>query len=186
MTPVDALKPLGAISIFVTWSGLLFLIYRWPGNRSMSFSNHAASAKAATVFYGLLFSATLPFFYIFIDKWFVPAESLPNYFTGLVFIGCIGQLIAVWVPGTNRHKELVHNVAAYTMHTLLLPLVLILLVYGNVSVIARGITLLALIYMVSIWLIFAFIKLAKKHTLYLQASYVIMFHITILTTAYLG
>ncbi len=184
MIPIEAYKSLGFISIAITWVGLIFLIRKWQGNKSMSFSNHAASSKSATIFYGLLFSTTLPLFYLFVDKWFVPAISLPRLFTYLVIVGCLGQLIAAWVPGTSHRKELIHSITAYTMHTLLLPLVLMILIYGDISTIARVTAATAQIYMVTVWLAFAFIKSSQKYTLKLQSSYVLSFHAAILITTY--
>ena len=118
---VEAFKPLGAVSIVVGWLGLIFLIRKWPGNKSMAFSNHAAVTKSANIFYGIIFTIVLPPLFIFFARWFVPALSLPSIFIYMALLACIGQLVASWAPTTNGLRAQVHKIAAFTMHSLLLP-----------------------------------------------------------------
>lgn len=46
---LGAVKYLGLISIIFVWAGLIFLIRKWKGNVSMTFSQHAAQLVAVII-----------------------------------------------------------------------------------------------------------------------------------------
>jgi hypothetical protein len=178
-------KDLGTISIALTWAGLLFMIHKWRGDKSMSYSGHAARYTTAKIYYFVLFIITLPIFYIFVDKWFVPELGLSKYFLYLTVLAIIGQLISVSVPSIKGRKETIHNIGAFIIHTSLIGLTAYLLASSHVPAIARGVTAVALAFMVSIWVLFIFTTRLKTRGLIYQSLFVACFHITILAAAYL-
>ncbi|HET7673610.1 MAG TPA: hypothetical protein VFK11_03810, partial [Candidatus Saccharimonadales bacterium] len=101
MVPDPSFKPFGLISILITWMGLLFLLYKWKGNKSMSFSLHAAQTKAGQIYYFILFSITLPLFFLFILRWYAPFLGLSNIFIAVVLVGILGQILAIIVPAVG-------------------------------------------------------------------------------------
>lgn len=185
MVADPAFKSLGAISIGLTWAGLIFLLYKWKGNRSLSFSLHAAQTRAGQIYYFFLFVITLPLFYLFVIRWYVPALHLPTLFTVIATIGILGQVIAVLVPAVGGRKEQIHNFGAYLMAFTLIPSSW-LVFRAHIPVGLKILTLAAITYMVVATFLFLFVARARAFYLYFQAAYVLAFHAVILTTTYLS
>lgn len=182
--PIESYKPLGLISILLTWAGLIFLIRKWPGSKSMTFSQHAAASRSSKLFYAILFSLTLPLLYMFVVKWFIPAFEMGSVFLAFVVIAITGQLIAVWVPETVGVKKTVHYVGAYMMHTLLIPLT-VLILFSAVSAPAKTVAVVALTAMIAVWSMHFSKESVRKRALHFQSAYVAAFHLTILASTYL-
>lgn len=177
-------RGLGVISISIIWLGLLILIKKWPGNRSMTFSQHAAQKKVAIAYYFLLFALTMPMFYLFMTRWFVPTFNLPVLFTRVLAVGVFMQMVAVTVPETKGVKVFIHRNSAFLMSLLLMPLLIIVITSSDVGVIARSVSIIALMIQVTI----ATITIPKngyhKNVLFLQATYIAVFHIAIIAAVY--
>lgn len=184
MIPGEIFKIFGITSIAIIWLGLLFVLYKWPGNASMSFSLHAAQTKAGQLFYLILFLVSLPLFYLFIIQWFVPTFQFGWLFVTLVTIGVIGQFVAVLVPALPGKKELIHNAAAYTMGLTFIPLSF-MIALADVSIVARYITGAAIVYMLMAPLLYAFVRRTHAYYLYFQAAYILAFHIIVLVATYI-
>lgn len=152
----------------------------------MTFSDHAAQHLSSNIYYGLLFTVTLPVFYIFVDQWFVPNLSLPIFFTWLIAFGCIGQFIAGWVAGTTPLKTRIHTISAFFMHIMLLPMIILLLIYGELSLFSTLWACVAVAYMFSMWIYFSQGGKARSNVLLIQSTYVIAFHSVIVATTYLA
>ena len=176
-------KFFGLLSILIMWVGLLFLLYRWRGDRTMSFSVHAARTKSGRIYYFLLFAAALPLFYVFIIKWFVPALHLPASFTYLATVGVLGQVVAMMVPALPGRKGRIHNTGAYLMGFMMIPLS-ILICFADASLFVRLIALLAVFYMLTVTVLFVAVKRSYSHYLYFQATYIALFHVVILLGTY--
>lgn len=181
--PDPAFKSLGLISIIMAWTGLLFLIYRWRGNKSMSFSLHAAQTKAGQIYYFILFAITLPLFFAFVLKWYVPALNLPSLFTYLVAIGVAGQIIAVIVPAVGGRKEKIHDFGAYLMAATIIPTSLIVAL-ADIPIAVRALAILGVGYMIAVWILHFGLKQIRSHYLYFQAAYVAFFHLIIISSTY--
>lgn len=177
-------KSLGLISIVATWLGLLFLIHKWPGNKSMSFSLHAAQTKTAQVYYFFLFGLTMPLFYLFVTHWFIPALQLPNLYTYLVILGIAGQVVAIAVPAIPGIKEKIHNIGAYLMALTLLPTTMLVLFTGVPDAV-KAVAALGLLWMVAT-LTMSLVKphLIRPKFLPYQAAYVATFHAVVLISTY--
>lgn len=176
---------LGVISIVIIWLGLLYLINKWPGKPSMSFSLHATQTKGAQIYYFLLFLVSLPLFYIFIVGWYVPSLHLNSWFVVLTTIGVIGQLIAATVPAVPGRKTAIHNIGAYGMAATFIPLSLIVAMAGDVHMYARVVAALAVLYMICTLGAALVLPRLRAHYIYFQAGYIAAFHAVILTSAYL-
>lgn len=177
-------KFFGLFSITLVWAGLLFLLYRWPGNKSMTFSLHAAQTKGGQIYYFLLFLIMLPLFYLFILHWYVPALNLPNIFTYLVTVGVLGQLIAVIVPAVGGRKEQIHNFGANLMAFTFIPLSMFVAV-ADIPIIVRIITVAGIIYMVGASFLFLYVRRLRSSYLYFQAAYIAFFHAIIISSTYI-
>lgn len=182
--PDEHFKFLGLLSIALIWTGLFFTIYRWRGDKSMSFSLHAAQTKIGLIYYFFLFWTMLPLFYLFILYWYVPRFDLGLPFIVLTTVGVAGQLIATMLPAGGGTKGIIHETGAYIMGITFIPLS-VMIALADVSPFAKAVTIIAIVYMAgSIILRFAW-KGSMKFYLYFQAAYIAMFHMVILVSAYM-
>jgi hypothetical protein len=176
-------KYLGLVAVIQLWVCLLLMIRVWKGNSSMTYSEHAAKTKTASLYYFVVFSIHLVLFYVFALKWFVPNFSLPSTYMMVLTIALTGQFIAVLVPTTGGVKTKIHDIAAYTMHMLLVPLNIFIVLSPSFSQTARYFTAIMLIYMIFVWYIMATDKLKNKR-LILQTFYGLSFHLSILVATF--
>lgn len=109
-------KILGPFSIIQLWFCLWFMIKKWPGKKSMSYSAHAASSRDGIIYYFVIFTIHLVLFYIFALKWFVPVYNLPRDFLYILTIAELGQLAALMIPSTEGNMTIAHDITAYLMH----------------------------------------------------------------------
>ncbi len=183
ITADPSFKFLGILSILIVWSGLLFLLYKWPSTKSMSFSLHAAQTRAGQIYYFFLFLITLPLFYLFVVKWYVPALDLPPAFTYLVIAGVLGQLLAVIVPAVEGTKEKIHNFGAFLMALTMIPLS-VLVSFAEIPTFVKILAITSVVYMISSAILYFYVKSARANYLYFQAVYIALFHIVIITSTY--
>jgi hypothetical protein len=183
ITPDPTFKLLGLLSIIIVWTGLLFLLYKWRGNRSMSFSLHAAQTKSGQIYYFFLFIIVLPLFYLFIIKWLAPTLNLNNNFTYLIGLGVVGQLLAVLVPALPGRRMQIHNFGAYLMAFTMIP-VSLFIAFATVPFLVSLVAALGAIYMVVATILLLTVKRSHAYYLYFQAAYIATFHVIILLSSY--
>lgn len=182
----DIYKHVGLVLIILTWMGLIFLIKKWPGNKSMTLSQHAAPNKNSRLFYLLLFLITLPPFYLFITNWLVPNLSLPVIYTYVAGLAIVSQIIAAVVPDNGGLKTKIHNLGAYGMATLLIPLTGLILI-SSAGIVTKSLAAIATVYLVVVWLLhFFWLEKIQPHYLYFQSIYIAAFHAVILAATYIG
>lgn len=173
----------GLFSIALCWAGLLFLIRRWKGNVSMTFSQHAAQYKSAQVYHFALFTIVLPLFYCFMLGWFTPTFKFGLLFKVLITFSAAALYIAAVVPETKGIKVIIHRQAAFAMAYTLLPVVILIYLNTHVSATARIVALLCAVYMLGEIVV---LKNNRRHPkmLIVQASYVAAFHTAILAATF--
>ena len=179
------MQNLGLISILLTWAGLLFLIRKWKGNPSMTFSQHAAKTKNSQSYYFFLWLVCLPLFYWFMLSWFTPEFGFGLLFKVLVTLGSASLLVAAAVPETKGKQEQIHRISAFAMAYFMLPIVIMI---GFSPFVAGSAKILADVFAAIMLAEILFLSHHKrKHPkmLYIQASYVAMFHIAIIAATYI-
>lgn len=181
---MEMYKSFGILSFVVLWSGLIFMIRKWPGNRSMSYSSHAAATKSGSIYYFAMFSLHLALFYTFIDRWFVPTFQLPNMFLVLSLAAVFGQFVAVCVPTTGGRKTTIHDAASYVAFTLLIPLSVMIAVSPNVTMAGRIAASIAATFMTLLGVSFVFVKATMDHFIIFQTLYAASFHVALLVAIY--
>ena len=183
------MKFIGIGSILLCWAGLIFLIYKWKGNRSMTFSQHAAVSKQSQLFYVALFAVVLPLFSWFMFGWFATHLKLPLAYKILMIGALVGQIIAVLVPevaGTS--KESIHRYASFTMAILTMPITALIARYVHDPITKILVSSLAL-YMLAnfLYLIIGHRKqgrVADKNMLIWQATYIAAFHLSVILATF--
>jgi len=186
MSPDETFKPLGIISILFAWIVIGILLFKFKGHKGMSISQHAAAFHGSYLMMAVMESLALPVFSLFMVKWFAPTWDLPNFFMIGMVVAAAGILIAGWIPDTAGWQRITHRILAYGSYLLFIPLGFTFYVLADIPLVARIAWLVALGYM--IWCLVFFLfkrKTAYKYHLYLQAPYLGLFHLAILTSTYL-
>jgi len=169
----------GILTVTFTWVGLLFLVKRWPGDSSMTFSQHAAQTSSAQLYYAVMWSLALPPFVSFIIYGVYDRLSLPSIFIPLVIAASTLMLVAAYVPEIGGWKTTIHRLAAFSMATLFLPIVVLIALSGELSAVGRVVTVPIAMYMA--WQIVFLTVVKRQHPkmLYLQGSYIALFQVAI-------
>jgi hypothetical protein len=149
----------------------------------MSFSLHAAQTKVGQLYYFGLFGVTLPMFYLFVTRWYVPALALPRIYVYLAIVAILGQLVAIIVPAVDGLKEKIHDTGAYLMTFALAPLTALLVLSAAPAAI-KVLAIVGTLYMVSSVVLFFALKTTRARYLFYQAVYVAVFHLIILVSTY--
>jgi len=179
------MKNLGIISIAVIWAGLIFLIRKWKGNVSMTFSQHAAQYRSSQIYYFILFLIGVPLSTLFMYGWFIPNFHLPFLFGLVVAVCMFSMMVAATVAETKGRKVKVHRFAAFLMATCFVPLLILIALSTHFSIAVRVLAGLSAAYQVVGIVLFIPVKGYHPKVLPLQASYIAVFHITILAATYL-
>ena len=174
---------LGLLSIVVAWVGLFILIWKWKGNKSMTFSQHAAKHKSAQIYYFLLWAICLPPFYWFMINPFSDKLGLGLLFKLVVSLATFCMLVAASVPEIAGWKYTVHRLAAFGMAWLFVPLVVLVLT-ANASAISHKVAISSLIYMVFCIAILQKNRRNHPKMLILQGLYIVVFDLAILVAFY--
>lgn len=177
-------KYLGLISITFLLVGLWFVIWRWPQGKHMTFSQHVAQHKSATIYYFFLFAITLPLLNIFFIKWFVPTFDLTVWFNVFAIAASAFQIACTLVPETPGWRTKWHQVLAGISAVLLLPLPIMIALSQNIGTPSRFLAAISLAIMVGV---IGFTIHAKgRHTnlLVAQSIYFAAFFMSILFISY--
>lgn len=175
----------GIFSIILVWFGLLFLIKKWPGDRSLTFSQHAARREESIIFYFVLWAAVLPLFYWFMVGPFSDTVGLGTFFKIFVTFSSLCMLGAAIVPETKGWRVLWHRIFAYAMAYSLCPIVFIILIQGDISKIAQVVILASSLVML-VGVVKSIVE-KRSHgtkTLPSQAAYIALFHLSVLVAYY--
>jgi len=181
----EAFKSLGALSIAIGWASMLFLVFKWRGDKSMSFSRHAAAHKSAFLTMAIMESIFLPMYFVFIATWFVHAFQLPVIFTVLNAISVIGLLVAAWVPDVPGIRGEIHHRVCYPAYASMPIIALFLAFSGSVGHFARVYNVFAFIVMSICGVYIAHkAKTGGSQFLLLQGLFLASIHSAILITVY--
>ena len=181
---MESYKLLGLVSIVWIWMCLLYLVRKWPGDKTMTFSAHAARTRASILFYLVTFSVHLITFYLFFYNWFVLFYDLPIILNLMLAIAVLGEFVALLVPTTGGKMTVVHNIASYIMLVLLLPISIIIANTNSVSGVVRFTSLVAVICMIIVGIVALLQRKGKSNQLVYQIIYGGSFHIIFLVAIF--
>lgn len=179
-------KYYGLVSVALLLTGLWFVVWQWPQGKHMTFSQHVARHKSATIYYFFLFAATLPLLNIFFISWFVPHFQLSLWFTVFAVAASLLQIACTVIPELPGWRTAWHQALAGASALLLLPLPGMLACSSHVPTVGRLLAGFALLTMMGI-VAFA-IRANAKHTqniLVAQVVYFAAFFVPILFISYL-
>jgi len=171
-------------SIVVLFSGLLFLICRWPRGRNYTFSQHAAGQRSSILYYIALFATALPMLYIFFWKYFVPHYKLPALTLGLIGASATAQIGCTLVPEIGDRHTTVHRVLAGLSAVLLPPVLLILLMSPPITLLDKLWVGAAFVLMTGVIGATLYTKQLRLPALLLQATYFTVFFAALAIVTY--
>lgn len=178
-------KYLGLLTFLIYVFGLVFVVWHWKGGLHMTFSQHVARYRTATVYYSTLFAVSLPLLYVFFDQWFVPVFNLSDWFIVFVIISSVFQILCTFIPEIGGRKTTVHRIFAGISAVALLPVVMIIALARDIPQPGRLIAIACLAGMAA--LLFVALRNPKGHrySLLLQAGYYALFFVPVLYITYL-
>ena len=185
MSPVESIKIFLPISFFGTWGAVLYLLYKWRGDKSMSISRHAAKHKKAYLLMLIVETITFSLFFLFVYKWFVPTFKLPSFFNVLIAVSCGGFIVAALIPDVSGRKGIIHSLSAYTASMVFIPALALMFVSYEISNYAKVVIIFALIFQLGSVSAFMVIKNAKNYHLYIQSMYFLVFDLSLLAATYI-
>jgi len=138
------MRYVGLLAFLLLVAGLGFVVYKWPLDRHKTFSRRAATNTASVIYYFVLFLVVLTLFVTFFINWFTPMFNVSWWFNGIFITSAVFQVACTLVPDTGGRMSKWHNFLAGTSALLLVPPLVILIVTGEVSALARTVTAAAL------------------------------------------
>lgn len=178
-------KLFGPLSVAITGLAILLMVYMWRGDKGISISKNAAANRSSYLMMLVVQSVTLPMLFLFWSKWLVPTLELPLLFSIFAGLGCLGLLLAAWIPDVKGWRSTAHGLFAYGAVMLAIPMLTILYLSPRISLFAKYMALLVLVYEMAVVAMFAVLEKVKSRHLYLQAGYIFLFAFTTLAAAYI-
>lgn len=179
-------KYFGLLAFTLLVLGLIFVLYRWPAERHLTFSQRVALQRQSIIYYIILFGVTLPLLLLFLVGWFQPTFKLSLWFNVFIILSSIGQLLATLVPETTGWKVKFHRFISGMSGVLLIPMLVLMLNSDQITAVGKIITLLGIITMACV---IGMLMINKKETFtpsYIhQSIYYAAFFIPILAVSYL-
>lgn len=173
------------LALSILFSGLWFLVWKWPQGKDMSLSQHAAAYRHAYFYYIGLFLVVLPLLMIFFIRWFVPEFHLYLWFTYFIALSAAAQFIVVLIPESGGKKTTYHRFFAAGSALMLIPSLVIISRSEAISSISRSVSIISLIFMVTIICVLIAGRGKHAYLLVLQVAYFALFFLAILSATFL-
>lgn len=185
MIPDDHFRHVGILSSAVITGALALMLYIWGRDHSASLSKHAARH---TLTY-LLFLVSLfiggVLFYLFATRWLGPTLGVSAIFSIVLVLATACEFIAAIVPDSGGTRSRIHQSAAWSMALLMLVLILLIMTAPAAGALVRAVSGLAAMYMLIDLGLFLFVKATHKYFLFFQSTYIGVFYVAVISTAYL-
>ena len=178
------MKHLLLLATVILWSGLGFLIKRWPQNISKTFSQHAAAQRESIFYYAILFCIVLPLTALYVVNWLIPTFHLSWTFTVFIWLAIITQFIVVLIPETKGWRYSTHRFLAFWGALFLLPTLYLLTANQGVSIAGRYTSATSLAIMIAIFATLVINKAEHKYFLILQGSFFALYFVALLAVTY--
>jgi hypothetical protein len=118
-------------------------------------------------------------------KWFTPHLQLGSAFQFILAATVFCQIITALVPDTVSWRRKIHLLSAYSMAILYVPLSILIINSGRLTLLPRVVGTVLAAYMLIGFILVAMMGRAKSRHLFFQASYIVAFQLLILVAAYL-
>lgn len=175
---------LGLVSIIMMFCAAGFVLWRYEIDKTKSISQHIALYRHIFWLFAVISTVASCLFYIFMKEWFIPHFRPHAIFEYVLLAGLGCQLVAAWVPDTEKLSSQIHRIFAYTMAALM-PILLALIFFASaISATGKFVAATAALLMILQFLIFRTIKSAHKFFLINQSLYIVIFYTSLLLITY--
>lgn len=172
------------LGFLVFWSISIYIVKRWWGGRSVTFSLHAATNKKTRKLFTVAVTIESLLYLLFAFKWFIPYYGMPFIFAALISLTAAGHLIAGWIPETKGLSRTIHRYASYWSVALFIPEFFIIVLTERIAPFVRLVAGIYLIIIIWAWYMFLF-RLNKKEDIVNQALYISSLPIVLILSAYI-
>lgn len=153
-------------------------------DKSIPISANIARNKFSSTLFGISLTLSMVLMLLYGYGWLIPAYGLGIFFAVLYGVILINLLILGWVPLSEGRRGTVHNVAAYGMAWLFIPVVAILAITSG-WVAVRILGLLFVLFAFSLVGLYFFSRSARRNFFLWQSTYFISFLVFLLTATYI-
>lgn len=181
----EDLRNFGLYGLFFGTIAVIFMLYKWRGDKSMTLSLHAASHPGAYVTMGIAATVTAVFIYPFFFWWFAPTLQLPTLFNWCIGIAAICQILIGWIPDRPGKLSRIHNVLAFIAGAMIMPITILVALSPAISPILKYLSFTYLGLSLLFIFLYFFVRTIRKHSLIYQMIFYWVFFIIILSAAYL-
>ncbi len=133
------------VCIIILGVGLAGVLRLWPRGKKFSFSQHVAQNRIAIVYYFILFSIVETLLTVYLVAWFAPTFLIHQLFIYFFIVSAVSQVACTIFPERGRWVVL-HRWLAGMSGLFLIP-ALVVLLWANISLLAKSITLICLLVM---------------------------------------
>lgn len=176
-------KLLGIVSVFLLFGTVLIILRQYGVQHAKTISQHVAVYRHTFLTFAIISSIATILFYVFMKEWFIPRLQPPPLFEYLLLLGLACQLIAAWVPDTEKLSSKIHRMFAYAM-AFIMPLLLVFILFSQASPFARVIAAFAAAMMFFHSFLFMYMKSLHERFLVHQSFYILVFYAAVLSVAY--
>lgn len=178
------MKSLGLISFLFFGAAVSYMLVKWSGDATKTFSQNAARYQTSTVYYSVVWAVSLILLSLFVFGWFVPTLHLSTAFSIVAGVGVASGMVAALVPETEGWRKVTHLVVSSVMYLSTLIVVGILLLHPATPPAGRIIGIFAFAIMTAIFLSVLLFKHTHRYAAALQTVHLICFFAVLLTITY--
>jgi hypothetical protein len=171
---------LGLATVLFSWICGIILIMRWPGEASMSLSEHAAAHTSSYRFFVSALLMVSVAFAVFGYAWLIPTFDLSQLFSTMYGLALACQFAIAIVPDKLGWQRMVHRPLAYGMGGLMAILLFMLANTSTVSMSARIICGVVVLFALGCMITYFVAPQWRKKFLYFQSGGLVAFDIAIL------
>jgi len=182
---IEIYKYFGLLAPLFVAVAALYILWRWPAEKKMTFSEHIAKDKRSFLLFGMtLFPATV-MYYFFLYLYIGPRYNLPFFYFAILAVAFICQIIFTFVPSSSGRARTVHLFSASFVGFSMFVLSVVVVVYGlGLSVLSLTVlwSFIILSILMAARLIIARIK--SDRLLIYEVFYILMFWLITTVLAY--
>lgn len=187
MHEVESFKILGIISITIIWLTIIYTLNNLVVNKNGTISQHAASNRRILKIYSAGAILSVALFSIFMYGWLIPHFRLNTPFFIVTTTGIVAEFLTLFIPESGDLKTKIHHVVSYGTAIMLPFITLLIAINSNVYLYSRVVNLASTVSMLILIPVVYINRKShlQKNVLYHQCIYYALFHIGVLSAAYI-
>ncbi len=182
---LDFYKNFVLLAVLSYWPAAIYIVRKWPNGRHITFSQHAASNKKASLIFGIAITLETSFYTLFLYRWFIPTFHMGMLFKVLVAIILVLHLMAGLVPETKGLAKKTHRFVAYAATWLFLPTQFILTITSTIPLLARIVSASFFVILCASCVLYLTTPRAREVKLLIQTACIAALPITLIAATYL-